>query len=68
MTEWYVIRAGIEGLNLLLSVCLGLTVYAALRYMTYHLRAPRIDYLLYLVASIMSLLMFIALEVVVWGE
>jgi len=62
------IRLAGEAISLLLSVCLGLTVFGGLRFMTYHLRAPRIDYLLTLIALVVAGMTFIALEFAVWGE
>jgi len=57
-----------DALSLTLSVCLGLTVYALLNFMTYRLPGPRIEYLRVLGALLMAGLMFIALELIMWGE
>jgi hypothetical protein len=57
-----------DALTLTLSVCLGLMVYALCRFMTYRLRAPRIDYLCVLAALMAAGAMFITIELVMWGE
>jgi hypothetical protein len=57
-----------DALSLTLSVCLGLTVFHVFRCMTYRLRAPRIDYLCTFGALMAGLLMFVALELLLWGE